>query len=346
VCLGKSAVVPDREGSGAHGGWVDGRRLSVTLEKHPRGSSMHRGPAPSNAPGCCFSCLHRCPVRASTGFLANPDPVKRFKSSLEVTGPMKNELIIEAALFSAGRALDAGEISEATGLRKPEIRTAVRKLMRRYRKAETSLEVVKIGSKYSMQLKTDYGEHARKLARADIPGKLLKTLALIAYHQPLRQSKLREMIGDKVYDHVKELHELRLVRAVRDGRTKLLYTTKLFPEYFGIDATKKDAIKRYLAKRAGIEEIMAAERERSGEENIEEDGEKEIPGKAGNGEGNDEEEIPDKAGNGEGNDEKEIPDKAGNGEGNDEKEIPDKAGNGEGNDEEEIPGQGRKRGRK
>jgi len=169
---------------------------------------------------------------------------------------MKEELAIESALFSAGRALDLDEIKDATGLPKPDIRKAARKLMQRYRRKETSLEIVKIGPKYAMQLKTEYGEHARKLAKADVPMKLLKTLALIAFHQPLRQSKLKEMIGDKVYVHVHELRDLKLVRAVRDGRSKLLSTSKLFPEYFGIDAMRKDSIKRFLGKKVGLDEIM------------------------------------------------------------------------------------------
>jgi segregation and condensation protein B len=86
----------------------------------------------------------------------------------------------------------------------------------------------------------------------DIPKRLLKTLALIAYHQPLKQSELLEMVGQKVYDHVKELHKLGLILESPQGQTKILTTSSRFPEYFGIKTTKRDDIKKWMAERVGI----------------------------------------------------------------------------------------------
>jgi segregation and condensation protein B len=77
----------------------------------------------------------------------------------------------------------------------------------------------------------------------------LKTLALIAFHQPIKQSNLRRMIGPKVYDHVDELASHRLIYAKKHGSTEMLTTTKLFPEYFGINSTKPEEIREYLAKK-------------------------------------------------------------------------------------------------
>jgi segregation and condensation protein B len=77
----------------------------------------------------------------------------------------------------------------------------------------------------------------------------LKTLALIAFHQPVKQSNLRRMIGPKVYDHVDELSAMKLINAKKHGTTEMLTTTKLFPEYFGIDTTKPEEIREFLAKK-------------------------------------------------------------------------------------------------
>ena len=104
-----------------------------------------------------------------------------------------------------------------------------------------------------MILKPEYAEHAAKLAQMEIPLKVLKTAALIAYHQPLKQSQLVMMIGSKAYDHVKELREIGLIKFRRDGPTKLLSTTPRFQDYFAIDAVDRDGIKQWLAKKVGID---------------------------------------------------------------------------------------------
>ena len=83
----------------------------------------------------------------------------------------------------------------------------------------------------------------------EIPKKLLKTLALIVYHQPIKQSELQNILGPKVYEHVKELHELGLIRTRREGKTKILTTTKRMPEYFGISTTDKEEITKWLIKK-------------------------------------------------------------------------------------------------
>ena len=164
----------------------------------------------------------------------------------------KPERVVEAALFSAGRPVSVEELQEATGLEPELIRQTLRKLIRSSKNRDTSLEVTKAGGKYAMQLKAELVPAAAKLAQMDIPRRLLKTLALIAYHQPVKQSEVLEMVGPKVYDQVRELVELGLVVAVPRASTKSLTTTQRFLEYFGIPSTRRDRIKRYLAERMGI----------------------------------------------------------------------------------------------
>jgi segregation and condensation protein B len=164
----------------------------------------------------------------------------------------KPERVVEAALFSAGRPVSIEEIGEATGLDPETIRTTIRKLIRSSRNRDTSLEVVKAGAKYAMQLKKELVPAAAKLAQMDIPRRLLKTLALIAYHQPVKQSEVLEMVGQKVYDHVHELHKLGLILESPVGQTKILTTSSRFPEYFGIKTTKREDIKKWMAERVGI----------------------------------------------------------------------------------------------
>jgi segregation and condensation protein B len=169
-----------------------------------------------------------------------------------VTG-LDPQRVVEAVLFSAGKPLLEAEIAEATGLAAKDVAAALKSLAKSYQESESALEVARGGQKWAMQLKAQYSERARKLAQMEIPGKVLKTLALIAFHQPLKQSELKDMVGSVVYDHVHELHDRGMITARQEGVTKILGTSARFLEYFGIDANEREEIRTVLAKRVGID---------------------------------------------------------------------------------------------
>lgn len=156
------------------------------------------------------------------------------------------EMLIEASLFSAGRPLSIKELNEALDLPKENIQKGLKKLRTIYSIKDGALEIAKVGNKYSMQVKPDLAEYIRTLAQMEIPVKVLKTAALIAYHQPIRQSELQEMFGAKVYDHVKVLLDKGLISKRAQDRTIILTTTAQFAEYFGIDTTDREKIKQRL----------------------------------------------------------------------------------------------------
>ncbi|MGB1586187.1 MAG: SMC-Scp complex subunit ScpB [Thermoplasmatota archaeon] len=166
---------------------------------------------------------------------------------------MKATHVVEAALFSAGRAISVQEIMDETGLSKGSVEKAIKQLVKDYKERDTALEVGKAGTKWAMQVRTVVSDDAAKFAPMEIPKKVLKTLALIAYHQPIKQSELSDMIGSKVYDHIPELKERGLVKTRKDGQTKILSVTNAFPEYFGLDAANPEQIRRVMAKLVGID---------------------------------------------------------------------------------------------
>ncbi len=160
-----------------------------------------------------------------------------------------NELIaVEAALFSAGRALDATETAEATGISRNKAIGALDALVELYKTREGALEIVKLGHKYALQLKSEAIEFGRRLAPQEIPAYLLRTLALIAHEQPMLQTELKFKLGDKVYEHVGELIELGMIKRESSGRTYELSVTSAFMEYFGINAKNQNEMKAYLEK--------------------------------------------------------------------------------------------------
>lgn len=165
---------------------------------------------------------------------------------------MKAVHVVEAALFSAGRAVSIQEICDETGLNKSAVRQAVDDLRKAYDERDTVIEVRKAGAKWAMQVRKQAADPAARFAQMEIAPKLLKTLALIAYHQPIKQSELFDMVGSRVYDHVPELKERGLVKTRKDGQTKIITTTQAFPEYFGLDAASPDEIRGAMAKLVGL----------------------------------------------------------------------------------------------
>ena len=165
---------------------------------------------------------------------------------------VKEERLVESVLFSASKPVSINEIKEATGLPTKKISETIDTLIENYnvnRKNDTSIEIIKAGSKYTMQVKKKFFEQSIMVTKPEIQSHHLKTLALIAFHQPIKQSNLRRMIGPKVYDHVDDLSAMRLIYAKKHGSTEMLTTTKLFPEYFGIDSTKPEELREFLAKK-------------------------------------------------------------------------------------------------
>lgn len=164
----------------------------------------------------------------------------------------KEKRIVESLLFSASKPLSINEMKNSTEISRKKIKDTIDELIEEYnvtRKNDTSMEIVKAGDKYAMQVKKKYTDQTMMVANPEIESHLLKTLSLIAFHQPIKQSNLRRMIGTKCYDHVDELVGLKLVHSKPYRSTEMLTTTRRFPEYFGIDSTKPTEIRDFLMEK-------------------------------------------------------------------------------------------------
>lgn len=158
--------------------------------------------------------------------------------------------IIEAVLFSSSQPVKISEMEVQTQLGGSVIRKAIKKLQEEYDGRGSAIELSKTGMGYSFIVREEYRPFGRQFAPKEVPDDVLRTAAMIAYHQPILQSDLARSLGARVYDDVRELHQLGLVTAKKKGQTLLLTTTKRFCEYFGIDGTSKAAVKRWMEDRA------------------------------------------------------------------------------------------------
>ena len=161
---------------------------------------------------------------------------------------LNDKEIIEAALFAAGTPLDAKTLGLIIDRPKKEVIPIVRSLMDDYVNRTSGLELIDFGERYVLQVKPVYTDLVRSLAPKELPSPILRTLSMIAYHQPVIQSELVEMRGNSAYDHIRELKERGFVKAVPHGRTRLLQTTTMFGDYFGLNSDDPELIKKKIVE--------------------------------------------------------------------------------------------------
>ena len=157
------------------------------------------------------------------------------------------ETLLEATLFSAGRSLSLQELSENLGYEEEEILESMNNLQSTIkRRRGGGLQIVEIGGKWAMEVKPGIADHLPKETKSELPPKLLKAAALIAYHQPMPQSRLVELLGQRAYDHIRELAQAGLIGRRRDGNTRRLTTTRRFSEMFGCPHTDRKKVREWF----------------------------------------------------------------------------------------------------
>jgi segregation and condensation protein B len=162
--------------------------------------------------------------------------------------------LVEAALYVAGRPLDLNELCGVLGSRsKKRAKKVLEVLMQEYATRNTALEVLALkDERYVLQLKANYTPLVKKLVnRPLLSSGPLKTLAYIAYRQPLSQKRVIDVRGQHAYGHIKLLKDMGLIAAERSGRSLTLRTTDYFADYFGLTqdtASMKRELKRIFGE--------------------------------------------------------------------------------------------------
>ncbi len=171
-------------------------------------------------------------------------------------GLIEDKALVEAALFVSGRPISVKDLSRALGIKSLEyIEKLIELIAAEYSERKSAIEVVRVlGDKYVMQVKQEYSQRVIHLMpKPDLRTGELKTLALIAYLQPIEQSKLVKLRGSQTYEHVKRLKEMGLVYAEPYERTKLLGTTQKFAELYGFPDNDPKLIKETFGKAISAE---------------------------------------------------------------------------------------------
>ncbi|MDP6333536.1 MAG: SMC-Scp complex subunit ScpB [Candidatus Poseidoniaceae archaeon] len=158
---------------------------------------------------------------------------------------------MEATLFGAGRSMTVSELSTSLGYDEDEMLDSLYSLRATLkRRRGGALQIAEVGERWAIEVKPDIADHLPKEAKTEIPKKLLKAASLIAFHQPMAQSRLIEFLGQKAYDYVRELAQYGMIDRRKDGNTRRLTTTRRFSEAFGCPYTDRKKVKAWFREQA------------------------------------------------------------------------------------------------
>lgn len=148
----------------------------------------------------------------------------------------ENKNKIEAILFTTGRFMDIEEIAKLCGIGSTGlVKELIQKLKKEYETNNHSLLIEEQNNKFKLGLKKQYTYLTTQLlSDSELDSPTTKTLAIIAYKQPILQSEVIKMRGNKAYDHIRTLKENFLITSEKKGRTRLLKLAPKFYDYFDI----------------------------------------------------------------------------------------------------------------
>ena len=159
--------------------------------------------------------------------------------------------ILEAIVFGAGKSMSVSELSELVDKPRLEVEYALNSLRSTIkRRKEGALQLTEVSGRWILEVKNGLSPFLPESFRADIPQRLLPAAALIAYHQPMSQAQLVDMLGQRAYDHVRELSNRGLIDRRRDGLTRRLTTTRRFAEYFGCPEVEFRKVRTWFREEA------------------------------------------------------------------------------------------------
>ncbi|MFB6089204.1 MAG: SMC-Scp complex subunit ScpB [Candidatus Aenigmatarchaeota archaeon] len=144
--------------------------------------------------------------------------------------------LIEAALFISHEPVKIEELRRISDMDKKEILEIVEEIEEIFSEGEFGFELFESPEGYELRVKPQYLERVSHLTPySDLKRGQLKVLALVAFKQPIKQSDIVDIIGNRAYNYIKKLEGRDLIRSEKFKRTKVLKTTKSFMDYFGIE---------------------------------------------------------------------------------------------------------------
>jgi len=141
---------------------------------------------------------------------------------------------IEASLFISGKFQSIQDLITLTDINPIMLKEILNKLEKKY--STGAIRLINKNQNYKMDVAEKYHYLINRLAAgtAEFTKAEQETLAVIAYKQPVKQSIIIKIRGNKAYEHVKKFRELNLLHAKKISHTLELTLSEDFYEYFNV----------------------------------------------------------------------------------------------------------------
>ena len=157
--------------------------------------------------------------------------------------PQEMQSALEAIIYAADEPATIGQLAEAVGGEKTEVRAALDLLVAAYQTDDRGIEIRKVAGGWKLYTKPQQHDVVRKFIKSLRPPvrltmPALETLAVVAYKQPVTAPEINEIRGVNCGGVLKTLLEKRLIttagRKAVIGRPILYRTSKDFLMRFGL----------------------------------------------------------------------------------------------------------------
>lgn len=138
---------------------------------------------------------------------------------------------VEAILFLSEKPRGADSIAKQANADVDLVRQVLAELVDEYDNRDGGI-IIDCANGYCMQIADRYEDLTEDILPIALRTAVLRTLSTIALKEPMIQKDLVTIRGGGVYEHVKELVEMGLVKKTKEGHQNILHTTKFFTENF------------------------------------------------------------------------------------------------------------------
>lgn len=155
---------------------------------------------------------------------------------------MNLEEKVEAILYASENPLSVNDMAMVLGEDKDMVMKALKVLIRDYRKRTTSLDIVRTGIRYKLQLKNEYSDLVTPVSKREISNLELRILGFVAANTDCLRGDIIQHFGERSRSPLEGLVHRKFLNARKYRNTEQYSVTREFYRYFNIG--RKDLEKK------------------------------------------------------------------------------------------------------
>jgi len=155
---------------------------------------------------------------------------------------------LEAVFFICGRFLNMPELISLSDLNPIIIQELIEKLQEKYDDNGSAIEIIEKNKMWKMDVRPQYHGIINKVAggRSEFSKAEQETLGIIAFKQPIKQSVIIKIRGNKGYEHIKKFTDVGLIKKKKIGHTHELSLSDDFYDYFTLQGESENLTQESL----------------------------------------------------------------------------------------------------